>query len=987
MVQRIDIEEKMRSAYLSYAMSVITARALPDVRDGLKPVQRRILYAMHDMGLRHAQPTRKSARIVGEVLGKYHPHGDTAVYDAMVRMAQDFTMRYLLVDGQGNFGSIDGDGAAALRYTEARLSRIGEEMLADLDKNTVDLSDNFDGSLQEPSVLPARLPNLLVNGVGGIAVGMATNIPPHNLGEVADAIAYLVDHYHRLDDVSLDDLMRFVQGPDFPTGGTVLGTEGIRQAYATGKGRVIMRAQAHTEELSGGRMAVIVSELPYQVNKSTLVERIASLVRENRIEGIADLRDESDRTGMRIVIELKRGVEETPVLTALLKYTQMQNTFGVNMLALVDGEPRTLSLKRALVHYIDHRVQVIERRTQYDLDRALARAHILEGLLQALDQLDAVIDTIRRSRTAETALRNLMSRFAFTELQAQAILDMQLRRLAALEQRKLEDELKEIVARVAYLRDLLAHRDKLLGLVKEDALALKAAYGDARRTRIIADIGAGALNAVDLQPDEEAVVLLTANGAVRRLAAQSYASRAGDILAALAARGKALQALYQANSREMAIFVSDRGQAYGLPVHQLPDATQQDQGLPLANLVRIGEGERVVASLHVGGLTQDAFLTMATRQGRVKRVSLSEMSSLGRTGTSVIGLSDDDALGWALVTPGDAEIVLVSAAGKVIRFSEDEIRPQGLAASGMRGIALQNDDCLVGMDRIQPGADLLVLTRLGFGKRTALTEYGPQGRGGQGGSTVDPAKSADSGPLVAAIVAPPQGRVALATAHGAMHVVDLGAVPRLARGAWGRVVTRTRRGALIALDEGDQMAGIVSLPLAAATASAPEPTAADAKPGSRRRTAKPVAAAKPAAKSEPAAEMAKASETPSPQPPSRRRRNSAAAGPTEPSKPAPEPKRPKPTPGTEQPLSQPPSRGRRSNAAEQPAEPPGAAPEARPATPAPSRPGARRQAPAAEPKPEPPAAESDGEQGAASHAQRTRRTAVRRPPQRGRPKE
>ncbi|MHB1319647.1 MAG: DNA gyrase/topoisomerase IV subunit A, partial [Anaerolineae bacterium] len=482
--KRVDIEETMRTAYLSYAMSVITARALPDVRDGLKPVQRRILYAMYDMGLRHDRPTRKSARIVGEVLGKYHPHGDSAVYEAMVRMAQDFSMRYPLVEGQGNFGSVDGDGAAAVRYTEARLSVVGDEMLTDLDKDSVDLADNFDGTLKEPLVLPAKVPNLLVNGVGGIAVGMATNIPPHNLGEIADAVAYLIDRYHESDDVTLDELMRFVHGPDFPTGGMILGDEGIRQAYATGRGRVVMRSQVHPEELSGGRLALIVTELPYQVNKSTLVGRIATLAREGRVEGIGDLRDESDRMGIRVVIELKRGVEWQPVLAGLLKYTQLQTTFGVNMLALVDGEPRTLSLKRALLHHIDHRYIVVERRSKYELERARQRAHILEGLLIALDHLDEVIDTIRRSRTAETAKENLQKRFSFTDVQAQAILDLQLRRLAALERRRVQEEYREVLERIAFLQDLLSSEAKIRAVVKGEILELKRVYGDPRRTRV-----------------------------------------------------------------------------------------------------------------------------------------------------------------------------------------------------------------------------------------------------------------------------------------------------------------------------------------------------------------------------------------------------------------------------------------------------------------------------------------------------------------------
>ncbi|MCE5257678.1 MAG: DNA topoisomerase 4 subunit A, partial [Chloroflexi bacterium] len=528
-VRRIDIEQKVRSAYLDYAMSVITARALPDVRDGLKPVQRRILYAMGDMNLTHDQPTKKSARIVGEVLGKYHPHSDTAVYDSMVRMAQDFSMRYVLVDGQGNFGSVDGDGAAAIRYTEARLAKLGEEMLADLEMNTVDFIANYDGSAKEPTVLPAKLPNLLVNGTNGIAVGMATNIPPHNLGEVADAVVYLIDHLKQIDDVTVDDLLRFIPGPDFPTGGAILGNEGIRSAYASGKGAITVRARAHVEEMKGGHSAIIVTELPYQVNKASLVERIAELVRDGRIEGIGDLRDESDRTGMRIVIELKRGQDAEPVLAVLLKLTQMQGAFGINMLALVDGEPRVLSLKRILLCHIEHRQQVITRRSQFELEKALARAHILEGLLKALDQLDEVIQTIRRSRTAETALTNLMEKFDFSELQARAILDMQLRRLAALERQKIQDEYREVKERIAYLQALLKSKDKILDLVKADMLALKTAYGDARRTRITLTGGEGTLFE-NMVPDEESLVLITASGQAKRLPAEGARMEEGQLV-------------------------------------------------------------------------------------------------------------------------------------------------------------------------------------------------------------------------------------------------------------------------------------------------------------------------------------------------------------------------------------------------------------------------------------------------------------------------
>lgn len=800
LVERVDIEDKMRSAYLSYAMSVITARALPDVRDGLKPVQRRILYAMYDMGLRHNQPTRKSARIVGEVLGKYHPHGESAVYEAMVRMAQDFTMRYVLVEGQGNFGSVDGDSAAAIRYTEARLSRLGEEMLADLDKNTVDFTDNFDGSLKEPTVLPAKLPNLLVNGVGGIAVGMATNIPPHNLGEVAEAIAYLVDHYHRADEVTLDDLMRFIRGPDFPTGGTILGTEGIRQAYATGKGRIVMRAQAHTEEIGGGRVAIIVSELPYQVNKAALVERIALLSREGRLEGIADLRDESDRVGMRIVIELKRGVEPGPVLSGLLKYTQMQAAFGVNMLALVDGEPRTLSLKRILLHYIEHRVQVVERRARYDLEHALARAHILEGLLLALDHLDEVISIIRRSRTAETAQRNLMARFKFTEVQAQAILDTQLRRLAALERHKLEEEYQELQARILHLRDLLAHREKVLAVVKEEALALKQAYGDARRTRIVEGEASASLTAHDLTPDEETWVFLGAGGTIRRATDAYQRLWAGPV-----GECESLRAAYAANAREMALFITDRGRAYALPVHQLPDAPQ---GLPLEHLVRLGE-EQVVAALHCERFETGTFLTLATEQGRVKRVALQEVSSAGRDGVQVIGLGEGDRVVGAALTSGGEDLLLVSAEGRAIRFSEEEVRPQGLPATGMRGMALQEGDRLIALERVQAGNDLLIVTEWGFAKRTALEEYPIQGRGGQGTATIEVGKRETAGALVGAKVVPQEGRILLGTTASRGYLVDLKDVPRLPRASWGRLVTRTRRGALIAVEGEERVASIV----------------------------------------------------------------------------------------------------------------------------------------------------------------------------------
>jgi DNA gyrase subunit A len=809
-VRRVDLEEKMRSAYLSYAMSVITARALPDVRDGLKPVQRRILYAMHDMGLRHDRPTRKSARIVGEVLGKYHPHNDVAVYDAMVRMAQDFSMRYLLVEGQGNFGSVDGDRAAAMRYTEARLSAIGEELLVDLDKETVDFAGNFDGSLKEPEVLPAKLPNLLVSGGAGIAVGMATNVPPHNLGEIADAVAYLVDHHRKVDDLTLDDLMQFVKGPDFPTGGTILGREGIRQAYAMGKGRVIVRAQAHVENLRGGRSAIIVTELPYQINKARLIERIADLVRDGRVQGIADLRDESDRAGMRIVIELKRGVDSGPVLGQLLKHTQMQSTFGVNMLALVDGEPHRLSLKRALVHHIDHRRQVLTRRTRYELDRAQARAHVLEGLRIALDNLEEIIDTIRRSRTADTAMRNLRTRFKLTEIQARAVLDMQLRRLASLERRRVEEEYREVLKRVRYLRGLLRSKRKLLGLIKEEVLDLKRNYGDARRTRISDLKESAEFRPEDLTPSEEVFVLLTRRGYVRRFPASVYSSGRRRVPGMSARERDVLQDLFVGNAQEAVIFFTNKGRAFSLPAHQLPDTTQEERGALVSGLVRLMEGEQVETMTNFTELVADQFLCMGTMQGKIKRLALGELATLGRSPAQVIRLAAEDALRWVVTSKAGDELVMVTAAGKAIRFSSEGVRPQGRSAGGVVGIRLSDDDAVVGMDVMRDGGELMVATALGYAKRTPMSEYSIQGRGGQGMLALDASKIESTGRISAAKIVLADEEVVFATARGNMLRASIADVPILPRASWGRLVTKTRRGAVVDLDD-DTVTSIVGL--------------------------------------------------------------------------------------------------------------------------------------------------------------------------------
>jgi DNA gyrase subunit A len=940
----------MRSAYLSYAMSVITARALPDVRDGLKPVQRRILYAMHEMGLRHDQPTRKCARIVGEVLGKYHPHSDSPVYEALVRMAQDFSMRYILVEGQGNFGSVDGDGAAAYRYTEARLSALGEEVLADLDKDTVDFAPNFDGSLQEPLALPAKLPNLLVNGAGGIAVGMATNIPPHNLGEIADAIAYLIDHYDAAEDITVDDLMQFVKGPDFPTGATVLGRDGIRQAYATGIGRVVMRAQAHVEELRGGHAAIIVTEIPYQVNKASLVERIADLAREGRIEGIGDLRDESDRrTGMRVVVELKRGVEANPLLGQLLKYTTMQTTFGVNMLALVNGEPRVLPLKRILVYYVEHRHEVLVRRTRYELAKAEARAHILQGLLLALDHLDEVIQIIRRSRTAETAQQNLIARFKFSEVQARAILDMQLRRLAAMERKKIEDEYQELLRQIEYLKGLLSSKAKVLALIKQDVLDLKARYGDARRTRISDVAETDEFRAEDLVPDEEALVLLTRQGTVRRFGSHHLGTGEPGALEAILA-GIATQehdgvlAILAANARQTLVFLTTKGRAVRVPTHQIPDATQQAKGLPLRNLAPLGDDEQPVTVVAVEEFGEDAFLALATRQGKVKRLALSELAAMGNAGAPALGLADEgDALVAAALTAGQEELLFVSAQGRAIRFAEDDVRPQGRSGTGVRAIALGDGDELVAMEVVRAGAEVVLATAQGYAKRTPVEEYTAQGRGGLGILAVDTDKLAATGPLVGALVTMPQERLVLSSAAGNAVAVAVASVPALARATWGRLVTRSRAGALVKLEEGDALVGLVRLVgVVTPAASVPTPTAP------KRGVPKPTVPA----------QLPLVAEPPSPKARATKKAPAAEATPAPPARPS----RAKTEPPASHEEAKPPAKRKPAAPAQEPAPPParsgkGKATEAEPPAPPSKGPGAR-----------------------------TRRSTVTTPPQRGRTK-
>ncbi len=805
-VHRVDIEQEMKGAYLDYAMSVITARALPDVRDGLKPVQRRILYAMYDMGLRPNRPYKKSARIVGEVLGKYHPHGDSAVYDAMVRLAQDFTMRYPLVEGQGNFGSIDGDNAAAMRYTEARLASIAMEMLTDIDKNTVDFVDNFDGTLQEPEVLPARLPNLLLSGASGIAVGMATNIPPHNLREVCDALIYLIDNYDQIDDVTVDDLMQFIKGPDFPTSGTILGTDGIRTAYVTGKGRIIMRAKAHIEEMDGGRHRIIVTELPYQVRKSTLVERIAELVRAGRLDTISDLRDETDRTGIRIVIELKRGAIPRITLNKLLKHTQMQTTFGANMLALVDGEPRVLSLRRMLQAHLEHRQEVIRRRTEYELERARHRAHVLEGLLIALANLDEVIETIKRSESVEAARHNLIRRFELTEIQAQAILDMQLRRLAALEVQKIQDEHADLIKQIAYYEDLLANPHKILQLVRDDLEELRETYGDERRTTITPGDDAADFSAEDLIPREDVLISITRRGYVKRVPASTFRTqrRGGRGVKGMQTRETdEVEHLFLSSTLDSVLLFTNQGRVFHQKAHQFPDAGRTARGLPISNLIPLAHGERVTAAVRVPDFERADYILLATRNGRIKRVDLSAFASVRPSGLIAISLTEGDELRWARLTHGGQEVILTTEKGQAIRFSEEEVRPMGRTAAGVNAIKLAKDDHVASMDIVRPSADLLVVTTRGYGKRTPLAEYAPRGRYGKGVRTISARGLKRVGLIADARVVDVNDEITLISAEGIVMRTRVKNIPQMGRATQGAKIMR--------LDEGDSVVSIARL--------------------------------------------------------------------------------------------------------------------------------------------------------------------------------
>jgi DNA gyrase subunit A len=733
LVRRIDIDTEMQQAYLDYAMSVIVARALPDARDGLKPVHRRILYAMYDMGMRPDSPYKKSARIVGEVLGKYHPHGDMAVYEAMARMAQDFSMRCLLVDGQGNFGSVDGDPPAAMRYTEARLEAPALHMLADIQKNTVDFEPNFDDSLSEPTVLPSAIPNLLVNGATGIAVGMSTSIPPHNLGEVVDALKHLLENWERMDDIGLEDLLAFVHGPDFPTGGVIIqdgGEDSLAAAYGTGRGRVMVQARAHLEEMERGRNRIIVNELPYMTNKSALIERIAELAREGRLEGLADLRDESDRQGMRIVIELTRTADPEAVLRDLYKHTPMQSTFSIIMLALVEGEPRMVTLKQALRVYLDHRLEIIRRRSQFDLEKARQRAHILEGLRVALKNLDEIIDLIRKAQDVDTARSRLMKRFRLSELQAQAILDMQLRRLAALERKKIEDEYKEMLALIKELENLLRSPKKMRQVVAEELQAVKEAYGDRRRTQIVhlekGEEKKSLLTIVDLAPEKTTWLMVTPEGLLSRTLEDKMPRQSGS---------DAPGWLLRVNTRDTLYLACEQGETAAVPVLAIPETDNPDAGLPYAKASALTDKHKLAALFTLppkGERAEDWFVLAVTRQGMVKKTSVSELPGPSANAFTLVKVNEGDRLGWLRLTDGSAEVLLVTALGMAIRFSEEEVRPMGMVAAGVMGIKLQAKDEVVGMEILpQPGEVFLVASD-GTAKRVAAAQFPRQGRYGQG---------------------------------------------------------------------------------------------------------------------------------------------------------------------------------------------------------------------------------------------------------------
>ena len=788
-IQR-DIEMEMRTSYIDYAMSVIVSRALPDVRDGLKPVHRRILYAMHEDGITSDKPYRKCANTVGSVLGRYHPHGDSSVYDAMVRMAQDFSMRYMLIDGHGNFGSIDGDGAAAMRYTEARMSKIAEYMLTDIEKNTVDFMPNYDDRLQEPTVLPAKIPALLVNGSSGIAVGMATNIPPHNLTEVINGIIKIIDE----DEVTDEDLMTVIKGPDFPTEGIILGVEGIKQAYTTGKGKITVRAEAEIEEMSGNKQRIIVSSLPYQVNKAKLIENIARLVREKRIDGISEVRDESDREEkVRIVIELKRDTNAQVVLNQLYKNTQMQDTFGVIMLALVKGEPKILTLRQCLDCYIEHRKDVILRRTQFELDKTLARAHILEGLKIALDNIDEVINIIRSSY--DDPKEKLMERFKLSEIQAQAILDMRLKTLSGLQREKIEEEYNELMKLIAYLKEVLSSETLVFSIIKEELIQIRDKFGDERKTKIVA--AEGEINIEDLIEDEQNVVTLTHFGYIKRMPIDTYRSqkRGGKGITGIATREEDfVKQIFTSSTHDTVLFFTNKGKLYRLRGYEIPEAGRTAKGTAIVNLLSLDPGEKVSAVIPIQNFAEGKYLLMSTKNGLIKKTALVEYNSARKTGLQGIALKEDDELISVRLTDGEDNVVLVTKKGMSITFDEKDVRPMGRVSQGVIGIRLDDDDEVIGMESIISGgkATLLAITENGFGKRTELDEYRVQNRGGKGVITYK--VTPKTGMLVGIRIATEEDDVMLITDTGTIIRISVKDVSVLGRSTQGVTLMRTNDG-------------------------------------------------------------------------------------------------------------------------------------------------------------------------------------------------
>ena len=797
-VHPTDIHEEMRRSYLDYAMSVIIGRALPDVRDGLKPVHRRVLHAMDEMGLQYNRPHRKAARVVGDVLGKYHPHGDTAVYDTIVRLVQDFSMRYPLIDGQGNFGSVDGDAPAAMRYTEVRLARLAQEMLRDIDKETVDFAPNYDGSTEEPSLLPTVLPNLLVNGSSGIAVGMATNIPPHNLGEVVDATILQLDN----PEVPTDRLMEVLPGPDFPTAGYIHGRQGILDAYRTGRGLIQMRAKAVVEKGRGGRESIVVTELPYQVNKAKLVERIAELIRDRKLEGVADLRDESDREGMRVVLDLKKDEPALPILNSLYKHTAMQSTFGVIMLALVGNQPRILTLKETLASFIEHRKVVVIRRTQYDLRQAEARAHILEGYRIALDHLDAVIALIRRSRSVDEARTGLMGQFGMSEIQAQAVLDLRLQRLTQLERQKIQDEYQETIQLIAKLQAILGNEALVRQIIKDELIALKEEYGDPRRTQILDETAE--ISFEDMVADEEMVVTISHGGYIKRspLAVYRAQRRGGKGMAGMATKEEDyVEYLFVATTHSYILLFTSLGRVHWLKVHEVPQLGRAAKGKALVNFLQVQPGESVTAMIPIRQFEVDKYLLMATRRGVVKKTELAAYANPRAGGIIGLTLDEADALIGVRLTAGQDEVFLATRLGMAIRFAEEEARPIGRAGRGVIGIDLEEGDEVVAVEVVRPGSSILTVNERGYGKRTALEEYRLQGRGGRG--IINVRVTDKNGPVVGVLQVQEQDQVMMISQEGKVNrfrVREISVIGRATQGV-----------RLQGLEAADRVAAVTSL--------------------------------------------------------------------------------------------------------------------------------------------------------------------------------